>query len=85
MYGALRADGETGNMWTERTFNHVTETDQLVECNVDADRILCFFFIGRRLILTHGFRKRGDTTPPRELERAEFCKQDCEGRVTHDT
>ncbi len=65
--------GDTGKIWNERTFNHVTETDQLVECNVDADRILCFFFIGRRLILTHGFRKRGDTTPPREIERAESC------------
>lgn len=77
--------GETGKIWNERKFKHLTETDQIFEFKVDADRILCFFFIGRRLILTHGFRKRGDKTPPREMERAESYKQDFEGRVTHDT
>ena len=77
--------GDTGKIWNERKFKHLTETDQIFEFKVDADRILCFFFIGRRLILTHGFRKRGDKTPPREIERAESYKQDFEGRVTHDT
>lgn len=77
--------GDTGKIWNERKFKHLTETDQIFEFKVDADRILCFFFIGRRLILTHGFRKRGDKTPPREMERAESYKQDFEGRVTHDT
>ena len=77
--------GDTGNIWNERTFKHLTETDQIFEFKVEADRILCFFFIGRRLILTHGFRKSGDTTPTREFERAESYQHDFEGRVTHET
>lgn len=49
--------GDTGKIWNERKFKHLTETDQIFEFKVEADRILRFFFIGRRLILTHGFRK----------------------------
>lgn len=74
--------GDTGKIWNERKFKHLTETDQIFE--VEADRILCFFFIGRRLILTHGFRKAGDKTPKREIDRAEACKKDFEWRMKHE-
>lgn len=77
--------GDTGKIWNERKFKHLAETDQIFEFKVEADRILCFFFVGRRLILTHGFRKRGDKTPKREIERAESYRQDFEGRVTHES
>jgi phage-related protein len=77
--------GDTGKIWNERKFKHLTETDQIFEFKVEADRILCFFFIGRRLILTHGFRKVGDKTPKREIDRAEACKKDFEGRVKHES
>ena len=40
--------GDTGKIWNERKFKHLTETDQIFEFKVEADRILCFFFIGRR-------------------------------------
>ncbi len=76
--------GDTGKIWNERKFKHLTETDQLFEFKADADRILCFFFVGRRLILTHGFRKAGDKTPKREIERAEAYKHLFEGRVIHE-
>src|SRR5688572_26787097 len=52
--------GDTGKIWNERKFKHLAETDKIFEFKVEADRILCFFFAGRRLILTHGFRKTGD-------------------------
>ncbi|NOT96628.1 MAG: hypothetical protein HOP00_10015 [Nitrospira sp.] len=77
--------GDTGKIWNERKFKHLTETDQIFEFKVEADRILCFFFIGRRLILTHGFRKAVEKTPKREIERAEACKQDFEGSVKHES
>ncbi len=77
--------GDTGKIWNERKFKHLTETDQIFEFKVEADRILCFFFIGRRLILTHGFRKAGDKTPKREIDRAEGCKKDFERRVKHES
>jgi len=72
--------GDTGKIWNERKFKHLTETDQIFEFKVEADRILCFFFVGRRLVLTHGFRKNGDKTPKQEIERAESYKRDFERR-----
>ena len=76
--------GDTGKIWNERKFKHLAETDQVFEFKVEAERILCFFFVGRRLILTHGFRKGGDKTPKREIERAEAYKRAFEERVTHE-
>ena len=36
----------------------------------DISRVLYFFFIGRKTILTHGFIKKTQKTPPYEIERA---------------
>ena len=36
----------------------------------DITRVLYFFIIGKRAILTHGFVKKADKTPPAEIERA---------------
>ena len=33
-------------------------------------RVLYFFIVGRRVILTHGFVKKTDKTPPSEISRA---------------
>ena len=76
--------GDTGKIWNERKFKHLAETDQIFEFKVEVNRILCFFFVGRKLILTHGFRKTGDKTPKREIERAEMYKQEFEGRRKHE-
>ncbi|MGE3978811.1 MAG: type II toxin-antitoxin system RelE/ParE family toxin [Nitrospira sp.] len=77
--------GDTGKIWNERKFKHLTETDQLFEFKVEADRVLCFFFVGRRLILTHGFKKTGDKTPKREIDRAETYKKDFERRERYES
>jgi len=36
----------------------------------DISRILYFYMIGRKVILTHGFIKKTDKTPPMEIKRA---------------
>lgn len=36
----------------------------------DITRVLYFFAIGNRILLTHGFVKKTQKTPPREIERA---------------
>ena len=73
---------ETLSLGTQQKFaafsKHLAETDQIFEFKVDADRLLCFFFVGKRLILTHGFPKSGDKTPRREIERAETYKREFE-------
>jgi len=49
-------------------------TDGLYEIRVifagDIFRILCFFDEGRLVVLTHGFQKKTQKTPGREIERA---------------
>jgi phage-related protein len=36
----------------------------------DISRVLYFFFIGRRIVLTHGFIKKTQKTPISEIELA---------------
>ena len=67
---------DQGKIWNERKFKHLTGSDQIFEFKVDEGRVLCFFVIGKRLILTHGFSKKGDKTPRGEITRAESMKND---------
>ena len=39
-------------------------------------RVMYFFVIGNRAILTHGFIKKTQKTPPREIERAKKIRDD---------
>lgn len=73
--------GDQGRIANERKFKHLTGSDQIFEFKADDGRILCFFFSGRRIILTHGFRKKGDKTPKGEIERAEGIKREFEVRA----
>ena len=42
----------------------------------DISRVLYFFVVGRRVILTNGFVKKTVKTPPREIERAKRYRAD---------
>ena len=42
----------------------------------DISRALYFFVIGRKAILTHGFVKKTQKTPPSEIERAKVYRAD---------
>ncbi|MDO4183377.1 MAG: type II toxin-antitoxin system RelE/ParE family toxin [Coriobacteriia bacterium] len=37
-------------------------------------RILYFFFVGNRILLTHGFTKKTQKTPKREINRAKLIR-----------
>lgn len=39
-------------------------------------RNLYFFFVGSKIIVTHGFRKKTDKTPPGEIDRAKEYRKD---------
>ena len=39
-------------------------------------RVMYFFFDGGNAILTHGFIKKSQATPPREIERAKAYKKE---------
>jgi phage-related protein len=67
---------DQGKIWNERKFKHLTGSDQIFEFKSDDGRVLCFFMLGKRLVLTHGFSKKGDKTPKGEIVRAETIKKD---------
>lgn len=47
----------------------------------DITRILYFFLVGEKIILTHGFTKKTQKTPLREIERAKKYRQDYMKRI----
>ena len=49
----------------------------------DITRVLYFFYIGNRIILTHGFVKKTQKTPPREIERAKEFRALYQQREEH--
>ena len=46
----------------------------------DISRVLYFFVVGKRVILTNGFIKKTAKTPPREIERAKRYRADYESK-----
>jgi len=59
---------------------HLTNTSGLYEIRVqvgsDIFRIFCFFDDENLIIIVHGFQKKSQKTPKREIERAEQIKQE---------
>jgi phage-related protein len=47
-----------------------------IQCGSDAYRLLCFFSANSVVVLTHGFAKKRQKTPAREIERAEAYRRD---------
>ena len=45
-------------------------------------RNLYFFFVGNKIIVTHGFRKKTQKTPPGEIVRAKEYRRDYLARYT---
>lgn len=46
----------------------------------DISRVLYFFVVGRKIILTNGFVKKTQKTPPREIDRAKRYRADYQRR-----
>ena len=67
--------GDQGKIRSEQKFKHLAGSDQIFEFKADSGRVLSFFFIDRRIILTNGFSKKSKKTPKGEIERAEALKQ----------
>jgi len=60
-------------------FKKLTGTEDIWECRIqfasNAYRIFCFF-LNNTVVLTHGFVKKSQKTPAREIERAETYRRD---------
>ncbi len=44
-------------------------------------RVMYFFIVGDQAVLTHGFIKKTQKTPPREIERAKKIREDYMNRL----
>jgi phage-related protein len=60
-------------------FKKLRGTEDIWECRIqfgsNAYRILCFF-LNNSVVLTHGFVKKSQKTPAREIEKAEAYRRD---------
>ena len=66
--------------------NHLREpyskplADGLFELRIkqgsDISRMLYFFFVGKKIVITHGFIKKSQKTPKAEIERAKKYRKD---------
>jgi phage-related protein len=46
------------------------------QVNRKAIRVICFLYTGRRFVLLHGFQKKTQKTPEKELSKARKCFED---------
>jgi phage-related protein len=64
----------------ELYFKHLTGTDGLYEIRVqsgsDIFRIFCFFDNNNLVVIGHGFQKKTQKTPEKEIDRAEKIKRE---------
>ena len=75
-FGALfKLLGDQGKIQNVQKFKYLAGSDHIFEFKADAGRVLSFFFVDRRVVLTNGFLKKSQKTPKGEIERAEALKQ----------
>lgn len=69
---------ENGNMLREPYSKHIS--DGIFELRAisgsDITRVMYFFYVDQRIVLTNGFVKKKDKTPVREIEKAKKFRKD---------
>jgi phage-related protein len=74
-----RLMGEVGKIFDTTKFR--SEGDQIYAFKPQPDRYLCFFIVGRKIIVTNAFEKKSQKLPVKEKERALRSKKDFEERM----
>lgn len=67
-----------GKIYNQQKFRN--EHDQIYAFKPKPHRFMCFFFVGKRIIVTNGFIKKKDDLPPKEKKRALKFQKDYEER-----
>ena len=75
----LRLMGDRGEISNLTKFRN--EGDQIYAFKIKPYRFLCFFQIGRKIIITNGFHKKQDKLPINEKKKALKYKSDYELRI----
>jgi phage-related protein len=77
--GLFELMGNMGEIKNKTKFNF--EGDKIYAFKPQPHRFLCFFFLGRKIIVTNAFHKKTDKLPVNEKQRALKYKVDYELRV----
>lgn len=75
----FRRMAEHGRIFDIRKFR--SEGDKIFAFKPQPDRYLCFFFVGRKIVITNAFEKRGQKLPIGEKSCALRARMDFETRV----
>lgn len=75
----LKMIGTIGKIRNTTKFNY--EGDQIYAFKPQAERFLCFFFSGKKLIITNAFRKKQQKLPKAEKDKALKYKNDYINRI----
>ena len=78
-----RLMGEVGKIFDTSKFRN--EGDQIMAFKPQPDRFLCFFVVGKRIVVTNGFEKKSQKLPSGEKNRALRAKVDYETRTKKGT
>lgn len=76
MLRLLKQLGDQGRISNPEKFKKIEGTDGLFEFKSHQVRMPCYFLPGRLLVITHGFRKKGDKLPPSEIRKAERIRRE---------
>ena len=60
--------GDSGQIMNKTKFR--SEGDKIFAFKPQPERFLCFFYDGKKIIVTNGFRKKQDKLPPLEKQKA---------------
>lgn len=75
----FRLMGDQGKIFDETKFRN--EGEKIYAFKPQPDRYLCFFFRGKKIIVTHGFTKKAQKLPIAEKELALKAYQSYEKRI----
>ncbi len=79
VFELFRRLGEQGEIRNQEKFRH--EGDAIYAFKPKPDRFLCFFFTGKKVIVTNAFEKKQNKLPSQEKIKALKYKSDYESRV----
>lgn|SRR3990167_2414427 len=79
LFELMKIMGNVGLIKNKTKFRH--EGDKIYAFKPQPHRFLCFFFEGKKIIVTNGFHKKTDKLPQSEKSRAIKIKKDYETRV----
>ncbi|PJZ51556.1 type II toxin-antitoxin system RelE/ParE family toxin [Leptospira adleri] len=71
--------GDSGKIFNEQKFRN--EGDKIFAFKPKPNRFLCFFAVGKKIIVTNGFPKRQDKLPANEKDRAKALRKDYLERI----